>query len=148
MAGAAGGAGSGAGAGGISGCRIAAGDLVVAATTISRRGDEVPAAGGALRGAGGFSRAASGDQALHFAEWRDQRRCIEHIATHSRQPGADARLDSEGVEANIAVEAGGSWGRLRHAAERTVRDSGSFGTPSKRAGCGARSQRDGADDFR
>ena len=95
----------------------------------------------------GFSRCAGGDPAMHPAEWRDQRRCFAGVAAHSREHHADARIDSENAEADFALAQRGGRRRLRHAAQRSLRDSGARGKPAQHAGRGARSERHGADGF-
>ena len=119
----------------------------LAASAISRRRREVSAARGARGFARGFSRYAGGDSTRDSAERRDQRRCVAGAAAHSSQHRADARLDPEDAEADFALAQCRSRRRLRHAAQRSLRDSRARRTSAQRAGRGARRQRHRADRF-
>ncbi len=75
--------------------------------------------------AGGFSASFDGDSARGAAEWRNQRRCVAAAEAHSREHRAGARKNPAVAGSDSARARRAGRRRLRHAAQRSFRDSGS-----------------------
>src|ERR1700687_2683280 len=84
---------------------------------------------------------------LRAAKPGDQRRCVSGVAQDSREHHADARINSESAETNLARAKRGGRRGLCHAAQRSLRDSGTRGEPAKRARDRAWHQWNGANGF-